>query len=241
MDGRDTALTTGGATDTGDTTRRDRTIAGGALVLMAVLAGVGVGVAVGGLVTPDDPLRTVGDLVASEGLFRIGIVCLLAVVGLDVVVGWALYRVYRPVDAGLALLAAVLRFVYAAVLLVAVGQLALAADLLGGDLPLTAPDHMASQALVALGTFERVWNLGLGLFGVHLLLVGRLAYRSGFTPRVLGVLVALAGAGYTVDSVAAVLSAGAAPAVSVYLFAGELLLAVWLIASGRPRRATSPS
>lgn len=91
---------------------------------MAVLAGVGFGVAVQGLVTPGDPARTAADVLAAEGPFRAGIVCLAGVVALDVVVAWALYRVLAPVDAGLPLLAAAFRLVYAAVFLVAIGHLA---------------------------------------------------------------------------------------------------------------------
>ena len=71
------------------------------------------------------------------------------------------------------------------------------------------------------------------LFGLHLFLVGCLAHRSGFVPRLLAVLVCLAGAGYAFDSVAGVLSNGAAPAVATVTFLGELLLGLWLLARGR--------
>jgi hypothetical protein len=215
--------------------RRGSVAAGTALLLMAVLAGIGYGVAVGGLVTPDDPARTASDVLASEGLFRLGIVCLSAVVVLDVVVAWGLYLVYRPVDAGLAALAALLRTVYAAVFLVAVSRLVGAVDLLAADDAGVLPglEQARAQALLEIAGFEQTWNAGLGLFGVHLVLVGVLIHRSGFTPRLLGGLVALAGLGYTVDAVAAVLTGGTAPQVSVYLFAGELLLAFWLLVRGR--------
>lgn len=227
--------------------RRGSIAAGTALLLMTVLAGVGYGVAVGGLVTADDPARTAADITASAGLFRVGIVCLYAVAVLDVVVAWGLYLVYRPVDAGVAALAAVLRSVYAAVFLTATSGLAGAADLLTADVPGDLPTAAPEEALLAIAGFEQTWNAGLGLFGVHLVLVGVLVHRSGFTPRLLGGLVVLAGLGYTVDAVAAVLTAGRAPQVSVYLFAGELLLALWLLVRGRrvgpegPAAPTAPA
>lgn len=60
-------------------------IAGVALLLMPVLAGVGNFVAVQGLVTQGDAARTAQDVMGSEGLFRLGIVSLFLVLALDVV------------------------------------------------------------------------------------------------------------------------------------------------------------
>ena len=74
---------------------------------------------------------------------------------------------------------------------------------------------------------------GLLLFGAHLVLVGYLAYRSGFVPRLLAALIALAGAAYAFDSLAAVLSNGSMPATATVMFLGEFLLGIWLLARGR--------
>ena len=67
--------------------------AGAGILLIAVLAGFGKFVAVDGLVTPGDAPRTATDILASEGLFRLGVAALSVVVALDVVVAWALCRV----------------------------------------------------------------------------------------------------------------------------------------------------
>ena len=45
--------------------------------------------------------------------------------------------------------------------------------------------------------------------GTHLILVGYMAYSSGFVPRFLAALVCLSGAGYAFDSIASVLWSGA--------------------------------
>lgn len=71
------------------------------------------------------------------------------------------------------------------------------------------------------------------LFGLHLLVVAHLAYRSGYVPRVLAALVAVAGLGYAFDSVAAVLVGDGAPTIAVFTFPGEVLLAVWLLVWSR--------
>ena len=73
---------------------------------------------------------------------------------------------------------------------------------------------------------------GLVLFGAHLVLIGYLAYRSGYMPRILGVLLVVAGLGYVFDSVGFVLSESPLE-VSTVTFVGEFLLCLWLLIRGR--------
>jgi hypothetical protein len=219
--------------------RRAAATAGIALLLMIVPALLGNFVAVEGLVTLGDAARTAADIAASEGWFRAGIVALFVVVVLDVVVAWALYRVFRPVGAGLSALAAAFRFVYAGVFAVAISRLAGVANLLGNDelVEVLGPQQVQAQALLAISAYREIWSAGLLLFGVHLLVLGYLAYRSGFVPRVLGALLAVAGFGYVFDSVASALVGDGAPAIAAFTFLGEVLLAVWLILWSRRRPA----
>ena len=104
------------------------------------------------------------------------------------------------------MLAAWFRLVYAGVLLVAVSHLVGVHRLLGDDGYLAAfkADQLQAQALSGIHTFGDVFGAGLLLFGLHLLVVGYLAYRSGYVPRVLAMVLAVAGLGYLVDSVAAI-------------------------------------
>ncbi len=60
--------------------------AGIGLLLMAALSGFGLIVVVEGLVTPGEASQTATDIMASEGLFRAGIVSVFGVIALDVVV-----------------------------------------------------------------------------------------------------------------------------------------------------------
>jgi hypothetical protein len=206
-------------------------IAGAGILGMAVLAPFGALFAVGGLVTEGDAARTAADIVASAGLFRLGVASLFVVIVLDVVVAWALRRVFAPVSSGLSTLAAWFRLAYAAVFLVAVSQLAGVPDLLSSEAysAVYTPGQLHAQALQRLDAFTDIWDAGLLLFGAHLLILGWLAYRSGFVPRALGVLIAIAGAGYAFDSLAAVLAGRDALSVSTVTFLGEFLLAVWLV------------
>jgi len=214
--------------------RKASITAGVGLLLMSALAAFGYLVAVKGLVTQGDPARTAKDIMGSEGMFRFGILSLFLVVALDVVVAWALYRVFSPVSEGISMLAAWFRIAYAGVFMVAISQLVGVLRLLGTDdyLAVFGARQLHAEALLRINTFTDVWNAGLVLFGLHLLVIAYLAYRSGYVPRLLGVLLAIAGLGYMFDSFGAVLSRGSSPDVSAFTFIGEFLLALWLVGWG---------
>jgi hypothetical protein len=119
--------------------------------------------------------------------------------------------------------------------MVAIGQLLGVLRLLSNDgyLSVFSAEQLHAQALVGVNAFTDLWHAGLFLFGVHLLVIGYLAYRSGYVPRLLGALLVIAGLGYVVDSFGVVLSQGAWTDVSSFTFIGEFLLALWLVIWGR--------
>lgn len=172
--------------------------AGIALAVMAVLAPLGVMVAL--------PSGSTG----AAGL------AVLAVAMLDVVVAAALYPLLSTGGALIAQIAVMLRIVYGAV--------------------------FGAAGAVLIGTadaelFEAMWDAGLLIFGVHLVLVGVVLFRSLAAPKWIAALTAIAGFGYLVDAVVAALGAGAAASVAEFTFVGEVALLVWLIGwAGRPRR-----
>ena len=217
-------------------------IAGIGLLVMAVLGGFANFVALEGLVTQGDAARTARDIMASEGVFRLGIASFFLMIVLDMVVAWALYRVFSPVSARISMLATWFRLVYAGVFLVAIGELVGALRLLGnqGYLTVFNADQLQAQALLRIQAFTDIWNAGLVLFGIHLLVIAYLAYRSGYVPRPLGVLIGIAGFGYAFDSFAAALSPGDSIEISGFSFIGEFLLAVWLVIWGRRITLSEP-
>ena len=224
-----------GAAERSSMFRHASIVAGVGLLLMSALAGFGKFFALDGLVTTGDATQTAHDILGSEATFRLGIVSLILVAALDVVVACALYRVFRPVSKNISMLAAVLRLVYAAVFVVAIGELLGALRLLSDDayLRVFSVDQLNAQALLHINAFSDLWYVGQFFFGLHLLALGYLALRSGYVPRLIGVLLAIAGLGYGIDSVGATLSQTPWTPVSSFTFVGEFLLAVWLVARGR--------
>ena len=219
------------------TVRRAGVVAGVALLVMVALAVFANFVVLKGMITPGDGAATAAEIVAREGTFRLGVLAWLLIVVLDVVIAWALYRVFRSVSPAVSMLTAAFRLVYAGVLLVAVGQLLRALDVLTADAT-TVPggDQVSGRTMLELNAFQHIYDLGLFLFGIHLALLGYLSLRSDFIPKVVGVLLVVAGAGYAFDTVGAVLALGL-PRVSVFTSVGELLLGLWLLVPGRRLRA----
>lgn len=224
------------AQDVGRSTRKASLGAGIAILLIAALS-VGAFAVPSGLAGQGDAAGTVRAIVGSEGVFRLGIASMLLIPALDVVVAWGVYRVLAPVDERLSMLAAWLRVLSAGIYMVAISQLLGVLHLLAStDDPAaltTAPS--STQVLASVNAFDDVWACSLLLFGVHLILVGWLAHRSGYVPRVLAVLLVVAGLGYLCDSLGPVLFPGYSIAVKDFTFIGELLLGFWLLArGGRP-------
>lgn len=120
-------------------------------------------------------------------------------------------------------MAAWIRIIYTGLFMVAAGHLVRAFTLLG------EPD----LSLKAIEQFNSMWLISLGLFGIHLLLIGYLAVRSGFMARIFGVLLAVAGLGYIADAVGTVLSADLPVAFGSFGFVGEVATIFWLLIRGR--------
>ena len=229
-----TAINSNAETNPNRSIRNASLTAGIALLLMSALAGFGYFFAVKGLVTPGDPLQTAKNITGSEGLFRLGIASLYVVIALDILVAWALYRVFSPVNRSLSMLAATLRISYAVVFMVAISQLLDVLRLLNNDTYLAAfsPEQLHAQALLAINAFNDVWHAGLFLFGLHLLIIGYLAFKSGYVPKLIAVLVAIDGLSYAIDTFGTVFSPATWTDTATFTFIGELLLGLWLVIRG---------
>lgn len=214
--------------------RSASTTAGTALLLVALLAGFGYLAVVQRLVVTDDAVRTAGNIAGSETLFRLAIASLLVAAVLDIVVAWALFKVFEPASSGLSMLAATFRVAYAGIFVVAIAQLAGVLRLL------PEAEELSAQVLSGVHAFEDIYSAGLVLFGFHLALLGVLVWRAAYAPILLGILLVVAGLGYVADSFGVVLFAGYAVEVAAFTFVGEVVLILWLLLRGRRITATRP-
>ena len=214
-------------------------------MVMAVIAPFVVFGVLGSVVVSGDATGTFDNIEASQGLFRSGIAGFLVVIMLDILVAWALYVLLAPVNRSLAMLTAWLRVAFAAVFAGALINLLTAAELVAGAAQSTlSPEQLSEQVLSSVTTFEGGWTgIALGIFGVHLLGLGYLLFRSVDFPGFLGVLVVIAGVGYLFDSFGTILVPDYALTVSTVTFVGEALLIFWLFwraIKGFPSESANP-
>ncbi len=210
--------------------RKVALIAGLGLLFMAVMAPLAHFGVLQTLIVPADAAATVENITASGGLFRIAIAALLAVTFLDILVAWSLYVLLRPVSPNVAMLVGWLRLAAPAVFAVALANLLDVAQLVGGpDGAALAPAQLQAQVMASIASFDHGWDMSLAIFGLHLLGLGYLLYRSAHFPRFLGVLVVVAGGGYLADTFTRILVPEFAFTFSLFTFVGEALLILWLI------------
>jgi len=223
-------------------------IAGIGFVILFALGAFANFVVREGMIVAGDAVQTAENIRASQGLFRLGMVAFLAIFLVDVVVAWALYVLFRPVQRDLSRLTAWFRIVYTVMLGVAIAFFFQALQLLGRAefLDVFTSAQLDAQALVALDTFNSAWLIGLLAFGVHLVLLGVLVLRSRWTPRALGYALVVAGVAYVVDTLANTMLADYvdyAPVftgiVAVAAVIGEGWFGVWLLVKGG-KHATTP-
>ncbi|WP_261304293.1 DUF4386 domain-containing protein [Paenibacillus andongensis] len=219
-------------------------IAGIGLLLMAILAMFSNFSVLEGLIIPHDAAATVNNLIANEMLFRSGFISFIIVLILDLLVAWALYVLLKPVNKNLAMLAAWFRLVYTAIFGIALSNLLNVLPLLRGAEYLKAftTDQLKlyAQVMLLIDAFKNGWLIGLVFFGFHLLFVGYLIIKSGgYIPRIIGIFLILASAGYVIDSLAHFLLPNYADYQTIFQLIvavpgviGELSLAFWLLIKG---------
>ena len=154
------------------------------------------------LIVRGDAVATAQQIVSHPSLYRMGVICDLTNLLCDAIVAVLLYRLFRPVACTIAMLAAVLRLIMVCVLsTTVVFSLAplrlLSATVSASSLPLAQAQAFTT---IALDLRSQTVNIALIFFGVHLMLVGYLAYRSAFLPRIIAILLGLAGLGYLLNS-----------------------------------------
>jgi hypothetical protein len=132
------------------------------------------------------------------------------------------------------LLTAWFRLVYTVIALCSLLKLATAFRILNTPdyLTVVGSDQLHAQVQLLLKSFRYEWSMGLVLFGIHIGLLGYLVYRSGYIPRILGILLAIAGLGYLIYYLGPYLYPTADVGFIMITFFGELIFMLWLLVRG---------
>jgi hypothetical protein len=191
------------------------------------------------LVVPGDAAATAQNIAGSESLFRWGMAGEVTIFLIEIVLAAVLYALLRPVSRTISLGASLARVAESVVMaagnlftsiltLVAVGG--------AGYLAVFSPEQRKALALFFQEANDYVVLTWGFFFALSLVLTGWLVYRSGFFPKVPGVLLVLAGIGYFAQSYGTFVAPGLTDVLStvvlVLAIPGELVFALWLIVKG---------
>jgi hypothetical protein len=210
----------------------------GLLYLFVIVGGAFAELFVRGrLVVTGDAAATVHNILAHQMLYRWGFVVeLLYCVG-NVPVTVIFYNLFKVVNKNVALMMVIFDIVVNVIESVSLlGHIAPLLFLGGGPyLGAFTAEQLRAAAYISIQLFEHGFAICLVFFGFDCFTMAYLIVRSTFFPRIIGVLLAIEGVGYIINSFALFL----APALQARIFLyfaptaiAEIALALWLLVMG---------
>ena len=206
----------------------------GILYFLVILAGVVSEIMVRNfIIVPGDITTTVKHITSYESVFRIGFVISLTRFVIFILLVLALYKLLGPVNKDWSLI-----MVAIALVSISIGMVSLlfqyAAPLLlisNGYSSLFTSDQWHAQVLFFIN-LQMLGDKASQILTVWLLLLGYLIYKSGYFPKLLGVLMMIAGLGYVTDFLIFFLLPNLNWQVAGFAFLAELPFPLWLLVKG---------
>jgi hypothetical protein len=206
-------------------------IAGVLYLILAIFGGFAEGVVYPKIYVASDAAATARNLVQNSGLVRIGVVADLFQATVWVFLALTLYRLLKPVNKSMASVVVVLVSLGAGItmfntvfeyegLRVATGAVNL------GGLGATSASALA---LVFVETQHYGLLIGQIFFGLWLVPLGYLAFKSGWFPKALGVALIVGGACYLLDVLAAFLVPDLGKVVHGYITVPSAIAELWMV------------
>ena len=187
-----------------------------------------------GMIVTGDAASTVRNIAASETLFRLSLVSDLLRQVLLMLLPLVLYKLLKPVDKTIAALMVI--FALVGVSISMLNEINHFAVLLlssnAGYLPVFKADQLNAMVMFFL-ELRKYGTYIPQILSVWVLLLGHLVFKSGFLPRILGILLMLGGLCYTVSAVLFLLYPNfSATIFGLFAFIGESLFYLWLLIKG---------
>lgn len=212
----------------------------GALYLVVVMTGIfSLAYVPSQLIVAGDEAQTFRKIEDSAGLFRLGIlssvICYLAFLLLPFV----LYRLLAPISDIAAQLMVIFAVVSVPISLLNLQNRYAVLTLVNGAVSLTAFDQsqLHAQTMLLLNNYSSGILIAQIFWGLWLLPFGFLVFRSGFLPKIFGILLMLGCFGYLVNFVGRTMMVDfGSTAVSDYITipaaVGEIGICLWLLIRG---------
>jgi hypothetical protein len=142
------------------------------------------------LIVFGDAIKTANNILSSEWLFRIGFLSDILAGILFILAAWALYVLLKPINKNIALLFLLLNLGGVAVQCINMLNLFSALLLLSGTdyLKVFQNDQLQALSMVFLNLYKNGFMIAQFFYAVWLFPLGYLVFRSGYLPKVLGII-----------------------------------------------------
>ena len=181
------------------------------------------------LIVSGDVAATVSNIMANESLFSLSIVSALMVQIVNIFLVLFLYKLLKPVNKNHAVLMVIFSLLGVPIaMLNELNQFGVLLLLSGADYA----DQLQAMVPLFLDLHDHGIIIAQIFWGFWLFPMGYLVFKSGYIPRILGVLLIIGGFGYLLDSFTLILFPNFDVTFSEFTFIGELLLPLWLLIKG---------
>lgn len=214
----------------------------GVLYFLVILAGITCEIINQNfIVIPGDINATIRNILSHGLIFRFSFVVSLVRFIVFILLVLALYKIFQPVNQDLSLVMVVL-----ALAAIIIGMVILLFQY-AAPLLLTSPNYSTffstEQGQAQIWFFLNLQKLGdkaCQIFSIWLLPLGYLIYKSGFVPKILGILMVFAGLGYVSDFLIFTLIPNLHFQIAGFAFLAELQFSLWLLIKGLKKRRGEP-
>lgn len=150
-------------------------LSGVSLLLMAIAAGYAYGFVFTQFYIPNNSSQTLINIQSNFSLYLSGIGAWCLILLTDIIVSYGFYRFLKPVHSNYAIASGLLRLLYSGLLAIAIVFL----------------------FAYNMDRFVFFWSIGLFVFGFHLIATGLGCFYLPAIPRIFGLLLIIAGSGYS--------------------------------------------
>ena len=209
--------------------RRIAIITGISLVLMAIFGIFSLGYAYTQFDNPEQSEFLKDIILANMGLYQSMLIGILIIIILDFIVSYTLYKYFENDNKKMSLLSGIIRVIYTLIFVIATYYLTKNLN----------TNELTNQKVISnYQQFQTIWNIGLVIFGFHIILIGWLMKLHHKIPKILWSITLLAGVSYMVTSFLKVVSPDSEFVETLIMILalpmtfGELGLAIWLWIKG---------
>ena len=208
--------------------RRIAITTGISLLIMAIVGGFSFGYVYPEFNQIDQSEFTYDNMLNNKELYKNMLLGILIILILDLLVSYTLFRYFEKDNRRLSLISAIIRIIYT--IIFAIATLYLVRNLTDFE--------VTNQSIVAnFQNFEFAWNVGLMIFGLHIILIGFLMKLHNRIPKFLYYLTLIGGISYVLVHLLKLNSpsqfvSNLEIALALPMAFGEIGLAIWLLVKG---------